>query len=247
VHSVSKLLISIAIATSVMPALADDFPGTGNRADWSAALPYYNLGNDYLKQDRYQDAAAKFQEAVSRYQFDPDFYTNLGFAYRKLEDYPNAEAAFKRATELTPNDWMPWSDLANVYLKQNRLPETISTFRRTLKCNPPASEKTAIEQDIADITKIMKMQAGDQPREDEVEKPEPKPSTNNAPRAVQRQLGRTSASHAKTLLKPDVPAPAGRLPASQKPPRSQPLPNQAGQVNKSGEQLKQSGWDYIYK
>jgi tetratricopeptide (TPR) repeat protein len=139
-------------------AMASDFPGEGSPGDWSQALPYYNRGNRYMNQGRYSDAVNDYKTAISYYETDPDFYTNLGVALRKLEDYSGAEASFRRAAQLNPNDWVVWSDLANACLKQNRLSETVLNFKRALKYNPPAAEKAAMEKDIADITKIMKMQ-----------------------------------------------------------------------------------------
>ena len=58
--------------------VAGGFPGKGEYADWSAALPYYNQANRYLNQGRYQDAILKYQTAIMQYQYDPDFYINLG-------------------------------------------------------------------------------------------------------------------------------------------------------------------------
>lgn len=153
------LLVFFLVFTQCKSALCGNtFPGTGNPAAWSDALPYYNLANKYLNSERFQQAVEKYQEAISRYPYDPDFYINLGVTYRKLEQYPDAERAFKRALELDPKDWMSWSNLGNAYLKQDRLKDTLSAFQKALQCNPPAAEKPKIQQDIADISKFIKMQ-----------------------------------------------------------------------------------------
>lgn len=127
-------------------------------ADRSQALPYYNRGNRYLNQGRYEDAINDYKTALSYYDQDPDFYTNLGVALRQTDDIIGAQECFRKAAELSPDDWAVWNDLANTYLKQNNLSQTIATFKRALKCNPPAKDRAAIEQDITDITKILKMQ-----------------------------------------------------------------------------------------
>ncbi|HEY9712707.1 MAG TPA: tetratricopeptide repeat protein, partial [Chroococcales cyanobacterium] len=142
---------------SVMTACAEGFPGKGSSGDWSDALPYYNRGNKYLSHGRYEDAVNDYNEAISKYPYDPDFYTNLGVAYRKLEDYAHEEECFKKAVQLNPKDWVPLNDLANAYLKQNKLKETIATYEKTLKLNPPAAQKAAILGDIKDITKILRL------------------------------------------------------------------------------------------
>jgi tetratricopeptide (TPR) repeat protein len=151
-----SLILTAICIFSAIPALAGDFPGIGNPSAWSDALPYYNRGNRYLNQQRYEDAVRDFQEAISKYQYDADFYINLGVALRKVEDYKGAEQAYKSALKLKPKDWMAWSDLGNAYLKQDRLKDTISAFEQALKCNPPAAQKTAMLQDIADIHKLLR-------------------------------------------------------------------------------------------
>lgn len=143
------------------PSWADDFPGKGDRFAWSNALPYYNLANKYLEHGRYEEAKTNFEEAIYRYEYDPDFYVNYGVALRKLESYAAAEEAFKKAIQLRGNDWQTWSNLANAYLKQNRLKETIACFQKAMKMTPPPppQEKEAMLKDIADINKILSMQA----------------------------------------------------------------------------------------
>ncbi len=153
------LLVVLSLPATAEIAHAEGFPGKGDEDAWSDALPYYNRGNRYLQKEQYQQALEDFKVAVGKYTFDPDFYTNLGVAYRKVGDYTNAEDAYKKSLQLNDKDWMPWNDLANVYLKQDKLKETVATFQRALKCNPPAKDKAAIQQDIIDINKILRMQA----------------------------------------------------------------------------------------
>jgi tetratricopeptide (TPR) repeat protein len=253
--------VALAIPLS---ATAGDFPGKGSRSQWSAALPYYNRGNRYLNEGRFDDAAVDFQQAVSLYEFDPDFYTNLGLAYRKLDKYAEAEQAFKKATELSPDDWVPWMDLANAYLKQNKLNETIDAFNRTLKCNPPAADKEAILGDIADIKKILRMQGGDAPEEqpNAAENPAvPKgaaphhaaskgghatttaaghalnPSSGRQPAASVHSTATASTAHDAAQVNQRPPAPAGKHAQVQ---RQQPATDESKTMQKSG-------WDYIYK
>ncbi|MBX9949349.1 MAG: tetratricopeptide repeat protein [Candidatus Obscuribacterales bacterium] len=155
-----SVLVAVGTLAFCQPCFADGFPGRGNPHDWSAALPYYNLANKYMQQERYEDAIQKYHEAIGRYEYDPDFFNNLGVALRKIENFEAAEQAFKSAAALNAKDWMSWSNLANSYLKQDRLEETIKAFEQSLKCNPPPQEKEAILKDIADIKKIIGVRSG---------------------------------------------------------------------------------------
>lgn len=199
---------------------ADDFPGKGDRFAWSNALPYYNRGNKYLEHGRIEEAVQDFEEAIYRYEYDPDFYINYGVALRKRENYTGAEQAFKKALELRSNDWQACANLANAYLKQNRLKDTIACFQKAMKMQPPPppQERDAMLKDIADITKILSMQ-----KRNEV--PTPSISTAKAKQSngtsSKKQLAQTQK---RTSKAEETPAPAAP-------------------VEKTD--LKQSGWDYV--
>lgn len=167
------------------------FPkGVLQPGDRSDALPHYNLANKYLNQGRFQDAARKYRDAITIFDKDADFYVNLGVALRKLNDYAGAEKAFKQALALNATDWMAWSNLANAYLKQEKLVETVESFRQCLKCKPPAQERVAIEQDIKDITKILRMRAPNlEAKPAAAERPQPKPTAAITPVSPEKLKG----------------------------------------------------------
>ncbi|HEY9718291.1 MAG TPA: tetratricopeptide repeat protein [Trichormus sp.] len=244
-YLLAAALFVVALVTP-LNATAGDFPDKGSRSQWSAALPYYNRGNRYLNEGRFDDAAADFQQAISLYEFDPDFYTNLGLAYRKLDNYAEAEQAFKKATDLSPDDWVPWMDLANAYLKQNKLNETIDAFNRTLKCNPPQADKEAILGDIADIKKILRMQGGDAPQERpnaaEDTRQNSAASVKAAPKRAAAHHAAAAAGRAQDAKSAHTPA---RAAAAATPAPAQVNPHTPAPTG--DKTLKQSGWDYIYK
>jgi tetratricopeptide (TPR) repeat protein len=198
----------------------EGFPGTGSQSDWSDALPYYNLANKHLQSEHYDAAVRRYKEAISHYQFDPDFFVNLGVADRKLGDFPAAEEAFKSAIKLNEKDWMPWSDLANVYLKQDKLQEAVKTFERTLKYGPPPAEKAAIQQDIKDINKILSMQ-------------QPKPASKAD---AAQSAGLPKSGEQKNNPHPHVLPKTSTTPAASA---------QTGRAD-SHANLQGTGWDYVY-
>lgn len=156
----SMALLHISLFGFAGSVNAEGFPGKGDRFAWSGAIPYYNLANKYLEHGRYDEAVQNYEEAIYRYEYDPDFYINYGVALRKREDYTGAEQAFKKSIQLRANDWQAWSNLANAYLKQNKLKETVECFQKAMKVKPPPplQEKEAMLKDMADIAKIMAMQ-----------------------------------------------------------------------------------------
>ena len=240
-------LVAVLFSLLAGPACyAEGFPGRGNPQDWSAALPYYNLGNKYMQQERYEDAIQKYHEAIGRYEYDPDFFNNLGVALRKVENFEAAEQAFKSAAALNAKDWMSWSNLANSYLKQDRLEDTVKAFEQALKCNPPAQEKEAILKDIADIKKILSVRNGDV---------QPPPVKTPAAKIV--GSGKTSKNTGS--LKPATPlrqigtaknAPAGTPAVAAPVEKSSGLVRQnarEAKVPKQNTELNGTGWEEVAK
>jgi tetratricopeptide (TPR) repeat protein len=230
------LLISIF---ALAPSSGDDFPGKGDRFAWSNALPYYNLANKYLEHSRYEEAKTNFEEAIYRYEYDPDFFINYGVALRKLESYKAAEEAFKKALELRSNDWQAWSDLANAYLKQNKLKDTIACFQQAMKVQPPPppQEKEAMLKDIADINKILAMQApapgqakpGGKPDPDTDATEEKPAKTGVNQKGTRKKAGNNSGIRC-----------TGKTPGAESQTISSDPPAQM-----SKQELKKTGWDWV--
>jgi tetratricopeptide (TPR) repeat protein len=80
-------------------------------------------GVEASRAGKYDDAIAKFQEALKTTPDCFDCYNNIGFAYAEKKDYANAEAAFKKALELKPDYAQAYLGLANLYNAQRRFDE----------------------------------------------------------------------------------------------------------------------------
>lgn len=154
---VSVLVIFAAFAFYGTAAMAEGFPGIGDRVQYAESLPHYNLGNRYLTKKWYEKAVEKYRDAIEIYPYDADVYSNLGVALRHLNDPVRAEWAYKRAVELKGDDWTSLNNLANLYMLQDRFEESLKLFKKTLQCKDlPKSEKEVIESNIEGINKIMK-------------------------------------------------------------------------------------------
>jgi tetratricopeptide (TPR) repeat protein len=148
------VLLICAACTSQNCVHAQSTGATGGQG-WSEALPYYNRGNRYMNQGRYEDALHDYQEAVARCSSDSDFFVNLGTAYEKCSDFSNAQKSFEKAIALNKEDWSAYNNLANSLTKQDKLAEAVKAFEEALKKKPPAADAEAINKDISDIKKIM--------------------------------------------------------------------------------------------
>jgi len=63
-----------------------------------------NLGVQYLRTDRYQEAAAQFQQALDIGPPDPMLYVNLACAHFLMRDYLRGEDAARKALALDPKN-----------------------------------------------------------------------------------------------------------------------------------------------
>jgi tetratricopeptide (TPR) repeat protein len=68
----------------------------------------------------YDEAIAKFTEALALRPDCPNCYVNIGYAYVKKKEYDKAEASYKKALELKPDSAEAYSDLANLYNLQKK-------------------------------------------------------------------------------------------------------------------------------
>ena len=82
---------------------------------------YYNLGNLYLKEKKYNSAIYNYKLSV---KYNPNFaygWYNMGNAYYSLEEYKKAKSAYKKAISIINNDADFYYNLALTYKKLNKI------------------------------------------------------------------------------------------------------------------------------
>jgi tetratricopeptide (TPR) repeat protein len=77
------------------------------------------LGQSYLEADRYEDAIAEFQLAISQKPAEPGLHEELGDAYWKQVQLPKAEDAFREELKIDPDDRSTMYKLAVVSLEHS--------------------------------------------------------------------------------------------------------------------------------
>ena len=80
-------------------------------------------GVDLSRAGQYDQAIAKFQEALEITEQCSDCWYNIGVAYSQMKDYDKAEPAFKEALALDPAKSDTYTALANVYNAMGRFDE----------------------------------------------------------------------------------------------------------------------------
>ena len=89
----------------------------------------YDLGTQYLRENRLADAERYLKEAI---ELDPvfvDAMDHLGMVYRRQNRLAEAEAMYLRSIELNRENKVPFMNLAVVYRLQNRLNEALDLYK----------------------------------------------------------------------------------------------------------------------
>jgi tetratricopeptide (TPR) repeat protein len=107
------------------------------------AQPYLSLGLLYRATERYDEAAAMFEEVFRRNpDFDgrwrrPGWMRNLlGHAYLDAERYGEAERVFRENIGLHSDDPHTYDSLGQLYLRMGRYDEAIAQFEQALERDP---------------------------------------------------------------------------------------------------------------
>ena len=80
---------------------------------------YYNLGNLYFGQNKYNAAVAEYKASLKYNKEFSHAWNNLGLAYFHLDEYKKAKAAFMRAISLQSTNADFYYNLACTYKKLN--------------------------------------------------------------------------------------------------------------------------------
>ncbi len=104
------------------------------------ALAFYDEGEKYYNQKKYDLAIVEFNKAVVA---DPKFafaWDNLGMCYRKLERYKEAINCYKKSLDLDPKGTMPLMNMAVAYDYLNDSAMAIQTYTQFIVLHPEDPE-----------------------------------------------------------------------------------------------------------
>jgi tetratricopeptide (TPR) repeat protein len=90
-------------------------PSPEEKAKGEALQKAFDDGVALSKDGKYDEAIAKFNDALGMAPSCHDCYYNIGFCQAQKKEWDAAEAAYKKAVELKPDYVEAWNGLANVY------------------------------------------------------------------------------------------------------------------------------------
>lgn len=140
----------LAAASAAARGEAGGAPGAGNVAE-DSPLRLNDLGTALYKERRYEEALARFAEAVRR---DPTFAlaaNNLGFTYYKLARYPESIEWFERTIAIDPRRAVAYLNLGDAYLKVGRMQDARRAFERYVELAPGGRATAYVEDRLKSI------------------------------------------------------------------------------------------------
>ncbi len=118
---------------------------------------YGDLAGAYAGLAKYPEAIAAGKKSIELAPKYVTAYNNLGRAYYKQGNLDEAISFYLEGTKVDANYAMLHFNLGNVYRDLGKYNQAIAEFEAYLRLNPKASDKAALEKDIAAMKEVMAM------------------------------------------------------------------------------------------
>jgi tetratricopeptide (TPR) repeat protein len=93
-------------------------------------------GNKLYQEQKYEEAAQAYKEALEISPSQWGYYFNLGLANKKMDKKEEALAAFKKAVELSPESYSSNKELAENFAKSGNYEEAKKYYKKATEISP---------------------------------------------------------------------------------------------------------------
>ena len=121
-----------------------------------SAEKYIQEGFVNFQQQKYDEAIANYEKAITLEPRAATAYNMIGMAYRfkfnklGVPEFRQKEmAAFQKAIEIDPKNWVAMINLATDYYADGQKGKAAALFQKALELNPDHPEKAEIQKLIA--------------------------------------------------------------------------------------------------
>ena len=116
--------------------LASRLAYRGARLYPESAWGHRFLGDLFFQRDRWKDARAEYQKALSSEPHQGGLHTLLGQTHLQAQEFEQAEKEFRLELEVAPQDELAWLGLANLRLASNQAKEAIEFLEKVWQVSP---------------------------------------------------------------------------------------------------------------
>jgi tetratricopeptide (TPR) repeat protein len=102
----------------------------------SAADKVFLKGNKLYADQKYNEAAGAYEEAVKMNQMIWGYYLNLGLAYKKMDKRPEALGAFRKAVELSPESYSANKELGEALARDGAFADAKPFYQKAVELSP---------------------------------------------------------------------------------------------------------------
>lgn len=129
-----------------------EFPGKGEKKEWMRATRIYDQALSQRKRGNVERAIKMYEEAISIYPYDADFYYNLAIHYnRDKKDYKHAEELMQKAVELKPQSFsMNW-EYAAALLAQGKIDQAKPVLEKAKSLKKTSEQETELADTMKKI------------------------------------------------------------------------------------------------
>ena len=96
------------------------------------ARAYLNLGKEYSRQQKYDEAIKAYQRAVAIEPGLDEAYSAMGAAYFNQKNFAAALPWMEKRVKMAPDDSLRHFDLGNVYFQMERYDDAIASYRQAI-------------------------------------------------------------------------------------------------------------------
>ena len=94
------------------------------------AKTFYKAGNEFMDNQKYEDAMAQFTSAIGLEPSNTDYYLARGGAYEKLNKFTEAAADYEKAIVFKPKESDAYINLGRAYNKLNMFDKALANLNR---------------------------------------------------------------------------------------------------------------------
>ncbi|WP_413161390.1 tetratricopeptide repeat protein [Capilliphycus salinus ALCB114379] len=110
------------------------------KLDQSHIEAYRNLGEIYIRKQKWPEAIAIYYQAVKYHPQNPNFYCRLGQVLAHLQRWEEAITAYKKALDLNPKLGLVYQHLGEIWIAQAQFDQAIRCYRQLIELEPKNGE-----------------------------------------------------------------------------------------------------------